>query len=336
MTDTGAETNLSDVAEPQEGADTEGVDASPGGDEIEPELDDDGNPVEGKLAGAEDETEEVEHEGKTYKVHKDLKPALMFNADYTRKTQEVAEARKALDARHQELTTREQSWQTLSTQHAEASDKLLETRAQGVAIDQQIAAYDALIKEAETAGDADRARDLKFYRQDLKDAKADLVGEISKQQAELTGLQQRAAHEANNARQADIAKGIAALEQDPAVKLTRPMFDAVASHLQDTYGIAPQELYGVSNDPRLFKVAKDLVDKSVRLEKAEAELKALKKGVTATSARPANTASGSNAGAGARKPSDASGDKLSSDAWHRRRLAEKAAKADADQKRRYG
>lgn len=45
-----------------------------------------------------DELEEVEFGGRTYQAPKGLKPALMMQADYTRKTQELAEARRMLQA----------------------------------------------------------------------------------------------------------------------------------------------------------------------------------------------------------------------------------------------
>jgi hypothetical protein len=41
---------------------------------------------------------EVEYEGKTYCLPPELRDALLRQADYTRKTQEVAQARKALEA----------------------------------------------------------------------------------------------------------------------------------------------------------------------------------------------------------------------------------------------
>ena len=44
----------------------------------------------------DDDTEEVEHDGAKYKVPKALKPLLMFQQDYTRKTMEVAEERRAV------------------------------------------------------------------------------------------------------------------------------------------------------------------------------------------------------------------------------------------------
>jgi hypothetical protein len=53
---------------------------------------------------AEDEFEEVEHGGAKYKVPKAVKPLLMFQQDYTRKTQEVAEQRKAIESERETFT----------------------------------------------------------------------------------------------------------------------------------------------------------------------------------------------------------------------------------------
>src|SRR4051794_25376107 len=54
-----------------------------------------------------DETEEVERGGKTYRVPKALKGELMMHADYTRKTQEVAATRRALEQRAVDLAEAE-------------------------------------------------------------------------------------------------------------------------------------------------------------------------------------------------------------------------------------
>lgn len=72
----------------------------------EPELasDDDQQPE----PEGEDDGEEVEYEGKAYKVPKELKEALLRQSDYTQKTQAVAEQRKAMEERAQMLETREQ------------------------------------------------------------------------------------------------------------------------------------------------------------------------------------------------------------------------------------
>jgi hypothetical protein len=51
----------------------------------------------------EGENEEVEHDGRKYLVPKALKPLLLMQADYTRKTQEVAQQRQAVLAERQAM-----------------------------------------------------------------------------------------------------------------------------------------------------------------------------------------------------------------------------------------
>ena len=55
-----------------------------------------------------DDTAEIEHEGQTYHVPKALKGAFLMHADYTRKTQDVAEQRRTLAERDQSLQQRAQ------------------------------------------------------------------------------------------------------------------------------------------------------------------------------------------------------------------------------------
>lgn len=64
------------------------------------ESDETEEPTEGE---SEDEGEEVEFEGKAYKVPKGIKDALLRQKDYTVKTQEVAEQRRAVEERAQAL-----------------------------------------------------------------------------------------------------------------------------------------------------------------------------------------------------------------------------------------
>lgn len=67
---------------------------------------------------AADDVEDVEYEGKQYKLPKELREALLRQQDYTRKTQEVAEQRKAIARREAELV-----------QSSEIQAKTLEHRA---------------------------------------------------------------------------------------------------------------------------------------------------------------------------------------------------------------
>jgi hypothetical protein len=64
-------------------------------------------PVEGQdgeeVEEPEDDSEELEYEGEKYKVPKKLKSGFMMQSDYTKKTQEVAEQRKAIESERQQL-----------------------------------------------------------------------------------------------------------------------------------------------------------------------------------------------------------------------------------------
>src|SRR5262245_51785702 len=51
-----------------------------------------------------DELEDVEFGGKTYKLPKEIKTGVMMHADYTRKTQELAESRRGLDSDREAFT----------------------------------------------------------------------------------------------------------------------------------------------------------------------------------------------------------------------------------------
>ena len=83
--------------------------------------------------GAEPEEVEVEYDGQTYSVPAALKDALLRQADYTRKTQEVAEGRKALDA--------DRMAHSRSSETARAH---IQDAARIVALNDQLAHYDKI------------------------------------------------------------------------------------------------------------------------------------------------------------------------------------------------
>jgi hypothetical protein len=88
----------------------------------------DGEQTEGQEP--DEDTEEIEYEGKTFKAPKGLKDALLRQDDYTRKTQTLAEERRALAAHQQELS-----------QQAEARAATHDKRVELGLIDRQLAAY---------------------------------------------------------------------------------------------------------------------------------------------------------------------------------------------------
>ena len=71
--------------------------------EVEPQAVDNEQALGDDSVDPQDDSEEIEHEGRKYLVPSALKPLLLMQADYTRKTQEVAEQRRAVQAERQAL-----------------------------------------------------------------------------------------------------------------------------------------------------------------------------------------------------------------------------------------
>src|SRR3954468_9858746 len=87
--------------------------------------------AEGEHAeAAVEDLEDIELEGKQYRVPKDLKDGYLRQADYTRKTQEVAEQRKAVEEREKAF----QDQARLHQEHIKDVAKL-------VTLDEQIEKY---------------------------------------------------------------------------------------------------------------------------------------------------------------------------------------------------
>ena len=95
------------------------------GDEETSELDDLMKEALGEEP-PEEELVDVEYEGKTHKVPAALKDALLRQADYTRKTTEVAEQRKAVEAAQQSIEVVRNL--SVATQEAMAQAKALDLR----------------------------------------------------------------------------------------------------------------------------------------------------------------------------------------------------------------
>lgn len=99
------------------------------GDEAgEQQFDEDGNPI--LEIPEEDDTEEIDYEGKKLKVPKEIKDAILRHADYTRKTQEVAEERRQVEAMRAQ-----------AKENAALQQEVLVEVAKVVSIDQRLAQY---------------------------------------------------------------------------------------------------------------------------------------------------------------------------------------------------
>lgn len=157
---------------------------------IETELDEDGNPIE---ETAEDDSEEVEVDGVKHKIPKALKPALMMQADYTRKTQELAEDRKAVQAAREAVE--------------QASAEEITARARIVATDEQLARFNQVDWDAWEAQDPFEAQKGWRQFQTLQNQRGNLAQNLH----QLTGQRTLAAQQETAKR---IEEGRAVLERD--------------------------------------------------------------------------------------------------------------------------
>ena len=189
------------------------------------------------------ETDEEEYEvasekyriPKTLAAHlKELEQGSLRQDDYTRKTQSVAEEKRAIEARAQQLQQREQFQQ----QHVQAVAKVM-------AIDEQLAKYQALDWNGLT--DADPVQALKLDRQmrELQMQKTQLVNGIEQSQQQMSMAQQQA---------------IARQRQEAVAQLQREIkgfgTPEVAKELFETgtkYGIKENEWANL-DDPRLYRL----------------------------------------------------------------------------------
>ena len=203
-------------------------------EKVEPELDEDGNPVEGPPEEPEEETTEVVKDGKTYKVPAALKDDLLRYDDYTRKTQELAEDRKQVQAtlaQVQQVTQAEQ-------QAAIAIGT----------IDAQIADYNTIDWDAWEQADPMAAQTAWRQFSQIKDKRQTVINEYAQAQQQRTLLQQQETAKLLEQGQRELATKIPGWGADKA--------KALMTHASANYGFAPEELNGIT-DPRMVQVLHD-------------------------------------------------------------------------------
>jgi hypothetical protein len=112
----------------------------------------------------EDDLDEVDLDGKKYKVPKDIKAAVMRHADYTKKTMEVAETRRELEARAATL--------------AQEDDAIFNAKAKLVGLNERVQEYEGvdwgyLAEQDRINGTAERETHWAIY-QKLQAERSDL------------------------------------------------------------------------------------------------------------------------------------------------------------------
>lgn len=173
------------------------------------------------LASEEDEFEEIERGEKKYRIPKALKGELLMHQDYTRKTMEVAEQRKALEAAKAEV----ERAQALTTEERRAYGKL-------EALHEQVAAYEKVDWDTLEATDpAEAQRHWRLY-QTAKDQRQQVYAALQQHEAKKTQEAQQTAAKRRAEVEAQVAKEI------PNWPARRPELEAFAAK----HGYAPEAL----------------------------------------------------------------------------------------------
>jgi hypothetical protein len=238
---------------------------------------------------AEPETFELELDGETHVLPAGLKGAFLRQADYTRKTQELAEHRRALESERAALAADAQA-------QADAS----EDRIRLAALDHQIEELQEVDWQAYAAEDPDSAQALWARLQGLAEARERLAYAVSHTE------ERRALQAAREAAEAMAATG-AKLRQE--VEGWSPEVAAKLVEYAQAFGVTMDELAQMA-DPRLWK----LLHKAWRADQAGQD----EAGAQALAIRPAVTVSGGGASTGGVR------DELGTKEWMRRRNAQMA------------
>lgn len=223
------------------------------GETAEAERDEEAINAEGDEGQSEpqtDETEEVEFEGKTYKVPKELKGALLRESDYTKKTMQVAEQRKEVEERAQLLAQRETALNA-------AFDKAVEFRD----IQNQLSQYEQLDWQTLVDADPVQATKLNLAYQKLQREAAQKYNELQNAQATHQKLMQEERAKVIAREQSRLKAILPNFNDDLAKKIS-------ASALE--YGITEDELKSVI-DSRYVHILHDAMRwKALQAEKGAA------------------------------------------------------------------
>lgn len=161
------------------------------------------------LLPEDDGLEEIEHEGVKAKVPKELKDAFLRQADYTRKTQEVAEQKRAIEAQ-----AAEQQRQAAFIQQNLADVAAIH------AIDGQLDEYKKLDWASLIAQNPQQAQMLDRQMRELQDKKSQLTSNLSQKQRQQALNEQQATARRIQDGQQELARDIKGWSPELAGKLT--------------------------------------------------------------------------------------------------------------------
>ena len=244
-------------------------------------------------ADAPDEVE-IEYDGKTYRLPPELKDALLRQADYTRKTQEVAEGRKALEAERE-----------AHGKHATVARAHIMDAARVVALNDHLAQFDQIDWRALKEQDPARAQALLQQRAQLKDLRDRAARAWTQKEKEHGFHSQRETAR----RMSDVIAHLPRLIADWSPELELKLAQYGTAH-----GLSRSEMSQAAlQNPAFVK----LLHKAHQFDEVEKKKQTKQTFDAAQAARPV-TRVGGNGGTASRRTTDSSGDALSADEWVKR------------------
>jgi hypothetical protein len=274
--------------------------------EAEIELDDEGNPVEPEPEPEpDDETDEIEKNGEKYRIPKALKDNFMMSKDYTHKTQALAQER-------QQVATTLQTVETALQQARTVSEAEVQARAQVIAIDAQLAAFQTIDWRAFNQADPAAASAEFMEWRGLKDARQEAVNNYGQAVQQRTQAEQQAIQARTSLEQQETAR----LREQGKARIAAQIPDwsedkakTLLSFGQKQYGFTQEELDSLT-DPRIVLALND----AFKGAQATTKTKTVAKVAAQQAVKPAGKVTGAAAPI---RPLD---DRASTDAWMKARV----------------
>lgn len=205
----------------------------------------------------DDDSEEVQIEGKAYRVPKAVRPHLLMQADYTRKTQEVSESRKDLERRQTDLENRSKAFEETT----KARDQNFREVARIVSMDEQLAEFARINwDELDQRDPVEHGRKFRQYTL-LTQQRSALANQVAVRHQELNQQAQR-----------DTAKRFGEFVQSLPREIPdwSPEVNAEVSGVFERLGFSRDEITKLA-DIRLIKLAR-LASKGAKVEQQQRQL----------------------------------------------------------------
>jgi hypothetical protein len=263
--------------------------SQPALDQAQPEIGSDptadqSDDTDGDTQGVDPEVfEEVEYEGKKYALPPELKDAILRQADYTRKTQELAQ-------------TRQQAEQTFAQQQAriEAERANIQAVARLTALDERLQQYAGVDWDSLSQSNGELAQREFMKYQQLKDSRQQFVAQIQQHEGQRAMQEQQ-----ETAKQLQEANEALSRE----IKGWSPDYAQSLREVAKSLGAKEEQLNGI-REPWIVK--------ALHAQKVLAEMtKKAGAAAPAVAAKPVRTISGGNAKA------TVDPDKMSIEDWMR-------------------